>query len=177
MESTFRVIALGAALLSLASSPAFAQANPTEADNAIGRNNPCADPWVSFAVSVVKTRDGVVGRAIGSGSSFECDPQLYNGGTWNSYAELTGHVRQTLSTLASQGARFEMIQNRPGIRIANPQPSMLIGQDGAGFVSNNGGSFISNNGGTIVPPGYRLQSADGARVSLQLPGGRSLRVR
>jgi hypothetical protein len=176
MNMSIKIVVL-AAVACFVSAPVLAQPNPTEAQNAIGRNNPCADPWVSYAVSVVKSSPGVVGRAVGSGSSHECNTQLYNGGSWGSYAELIGHVRQTLTMLTSQGAKFDMVRGAPAIVVTNPQPAMLIGQDGAGFISNDGGSFISNNGGTIVPTGYRLQSADGARLSLRLPGGRALRVR
>lgn len=176
MKISNKILAF-AAIASFLSAPALAQPNPTEAESAIGRNNPCADPWVSYAVSVAKSSSSVVGRAVGSGSSHECNTQLYNGGSWSSYSELIGHVRQTLSMLSSQGARFEVVRGAPALTVTNPQAAMLIGQDGAGIVSNDGGTFISNNGGTIVPNGYRIQSSDGAKLSLRLPGGRALRLR
>lgn len=78
-------------------SPAIAQQNPNAYDTDQARNNPCRDPWVSLAVSVAKTSGTGVGRAIGSGDSDECNPALYNGGHWNSYAELLAAVRARFS--------------------------------------------------------------------------------
>jgi hypothetical protein len=185
----------------LLASVAMSQPNPTAAENAIGRNNPCADPWVSYAVSVAKSSPGVVGRAVGSGSSHECNPQLYNGGRWSSYAELLGHVRQTIDMLKGQGVRFEPYKGQPGVKLTKPpassfvsnNSSTFINNDGGSFVSNNsgtfisndsgsfvsndGGSFVSNNGGMIVASGYRIQSADGAKFSFKLPGGRAIRFK
>lgn len=172
---SFAVIAL-----TLSSIPAVAsaqRANPTEAQNAIGRDNPCADPWVSYAVSEVKTRGAAIGRAAGSGNSHECNTMLYNGGSWGSFDELLGHVRRTQSALASQNARFDMVNGAPAFVVTRPLPANLIGQDGAGIISNDGASFISNNGVTIVSSGYRLQSNDGARLNFRLPNGQNLRIR
>jgi hypothetical protein len=53
---------------------AFGHANPSPQDTQNARNNPCADPWVSLAVSISKgPTNGVPGRAAGSGNADEGD--------------------------------------------------------------------------------------------------------
>lgn len=183
---------LGSLSISLIASAALAQPNPDAEAERLGRNNPCSDPWVSLAVSVAKTHDGVVGRASGSGNSDECNIKLYNGGHWGSYAELLQYVRQTQQVLASQNVRFETRNGVPALMLIDPSrrlsPQNIVSTNGSNILLNGGGNIVAQGGGNIVAQGggnivaqgggnLHLMSTDGARVAFRLPDGSALRIK
>ena len=203
IERTFYTVIFAAGL---AAAPALAQPNPTEAQNAVGRNNPCADPWVSYAVSVAKTVGSSVGRAAGSGSSDECNTALYNDGHWNSYAELVGYARQTRQMLASQNVQFSMVGGAPALTMINPGAGIaaanvavkappgtrivasgggnLVASGGGNLVASGGGNLVASGGGNLVASGggniksgYILQGSDDAKLTFRLPTGKQIRIR
>jgi hypothetical protein len=131
---------------------ALAQPNPDARATELGRNNPCADPWLSYAVSVAKTAPGgPPGRATTSnGRDQECDVARYNGGHWNSYAELLGYVRGRIApALAPSQARVPSVQG-PAV-VGRNGASGIISNDGGSLVGNSGGTLVGNAGGTLKP--------------------------
>lgn len=177
-----RTAASLAAGLTLAIAPtAWGQANPSTVDTNNARNNPCSDPWVSLAVSVVKTTSAGPGRAAGSGAAGECDPALYGGGRWSSYSELIQHVRATRQQLASQNVQFAQVDGRGLLVMINPSTGInvanLVGAGAGNIVGAGAGNIVGAGAGNVVPPGYGLQATDGARFAFRLPNGGQLRVR
>ena len=187
-KMTFAAATLVGANLVLAGM-AHAQPNPSQADTNNARNNPCSDPWVSLAVSVVKTQGGAVGRAAGSGNTGECDVALYGGGQWSSYADLLQKVRATRAALASQNVQFALVGGQGLLTLIDPGRGLnaanivgagagnIVGAGAGNIVGAGAGNIVGAGAGNVVSPGYSLQSADGARFSFRLPNGGSLRVR
>jgi hypothetical protein len=151
-------VAVGSAVVLIASAPVSAQlANPNAAEVAQGRNNPCIDPWVSRAVSLVKTEGSKIGRAVTSnGGDGECDIKRYNGGQWNNYDELVRHVRDTFSVLRAQNI-FDTVSGNGQIGIALLNPN--IGLPADAILSHNGGTFANPANPTPV------QMAQQVRIS------------
>jgi hypothetical protein len=98
-----------AALLVVLTFPATALAipNPTPAQVAQARAaGYCSDPWVTLAIwfdtGGTRNPDGV-------GNLGECNIQLYNSGSWNSYDQLVNAVSATMH--ATNGV-FSLVDNR-----------------------------------------------------------------
>jgi hypothetical protein len=199
MKKYLPIVAVCAALGVTAGASAQKLPNPNAVETERGRNNPCADPWLSYAVSVAKSSPGVVGRAAGEGSTGECNTKLYNNGNWGSYDELVGHARATIAMLASQNVKHEVIGRSAKVVLIDPkkgvpaqsvvgvisgnaaafvQPSPVISGGAGNIISGGAGNIISGGAGNVVLPGQRnLLSTDGAKFSFKLPAGALLRVR
>jgi hypothetical protein len=182
--------------LTFLASPAASQLpNPMASETQNARNNPCADPWVSLAVSKVKGS-----RAAGSGNMGECDIKLYGGGQWGSYDELVRHVRSTRSELAAQNIQFGLRNGEPALLMIDPKKgisaSALVAAGGGNLVAAGGGNLVAAGGGNLVAAGggnlvaagggniiaagggnYSLLGTQGFKLVFKLPGGRQLRVR
>lgn len=199
--SNFRSIFLSmvaVSVLCVMSSAAVAQDNPNQTDTNNARNNPCREPWVSLAVSVVKTVGSTPGRADGSGDSGECNIALYNNGHWNSYRELLGYARAQVPVSAYEkklgsgislvgafkgrdGNTYHVFKKGDAIVGVNVG---VVGTAGGSLVSGhlcstNGGNVIAQGGGNLVPGatviaqgGGNLIGHDGASVIAQ--GGGNL---
>jgi hypothetical protein len=166
---------------------AFAQANPSPQDTQNARNNPCADPWVSLAVSISKgPTNGVPGRAAGSGNADECYVGLYNNGHWNTFAELVGSVRATRDALASQNLRMEMRGHVPVLAVidmnrlvAGLNPSQLVATGGGNIIAAGAGNLVATGGGNVIAAGagnYHVMSVD-TKCEVKLPGGMMIKVK
>jgi hypothetical protein len=158
--------------------------NPSAESVAQGRNNPCTDPWVSLAVSLVKTRGSHVGRAAGSGNSGECDIKLYNGGRWGSYDELVGHVKASQARLAAQNVRFDLHNNQPSLKLIDAargiNPANLVAAGAGNILGNAAGNLVAAGAGNLVAAGagnLRLMNVNEFRFAFDLPGGGKLLVR
>ncbi len=193
MKKYLPIIAVCAALVVTAGASAQRLPDPNAEETARGRNNPCSDPWVSYAVSVAKSSPGVVGRAAGEGPTGECNIKLYNNGSWGSYDELVRHAKATISMLASQNVKYEMVGGSPKVVLIDPRKGIpaqaviaqpIISGNAGAFVppapiiSGGAGNIISGGAGNVVAPSQRnVFNADGAKYAFKLPGGAQLRVR
>jgi hypothetical protein len=138
---------------------AQALAAPTAADTEQARRNgPCRDPWVTIALTYNRlgtyaassTPTFIAGRD-GWG---DCNTALYNGGSWNSFAELVKAVQKTSSALS--GANFSyVIVNLGGgqVKIKSMSDGVQAGIVVLKLVGNSGGTLITNDGGTLVASG------------------------
>jgi hypothetical protein len=142
-----------------------------------------------------------VGRAAGEGSTGECNTKLYNNGSWGSYDELVGHARATISMLAGQNVKHEMVGGAPKVVLIDPRkgipaqavvaPPIISGNAGAfvppapiiaggagNIVAGGAGNIVAGGAGNVVGPNQRhVMSTDGAKFSFKLPNGAHLRVR
>ena len=167
---------------------ALAQPNPTAQQVAQARTaNFCADPWLTIAIQdVVKNSR----YPNGFGYLGECNNQLYNGGRWQTYAQLRQAVSDTMASLAAQGVAIKMWVTPSG---ANSPINLLVisvtsGQ--IGYTTRFRGDLIALKGGgyTVSSPGG-MGYNDGAmwigqdtanytpaptRVKVKLPGGRAI---
>ncbi len=182
---TIGVLTTAATLVLVHAGNAQAQANPSAADSKNASNNPCTDPWISLAVSVVKTSNAGPGRASGSGAADECAPRLYNGGKWSSYAELVQAVRAHKQALASANLMWAMDGGAPAIKVIDMsrdvagQPAKIVASGGGNIVASGGGNIVASGGGNIVASGggnYKTLSV-GEKLRIPLAGGMVLVIR
>ncbi len=152
--------ACAAASLSLTAMPAFAQANPSQAETDAARRGPCRDPWVKIALDATYGQRQW-GKAL-------CPIKLYNDGRWNSYAELLGYVRGVKSANEQQGIMlvmtsppFDKVFIALGGVLKAALPSWLVGNDGASLIGNDSGGLISNVPGGLI--------SNAAQVTTGLP--------
>jgi hypothetical protein len=187
---TLRMMSLVAAALVLGavSTTTFAQynvPNPTEQENRQWRYKPCRDPWISKGIYTVT---GGRRRAQGGDVHAECNPNLYNGGSWNSYSELLNAISRTLNEEAKNKVVFESVKRRDGVQVVAlldlnqghkvlsgwlvgndgasltaEQIARLIGNDGAGLISNHSGKLIGTDGSSLI-------GTDGASLATRLGG-------
>jgi hypothetical protein len=182
---SFSIIAL-AAFVAVLSFPTMSLAtipNPTAAQTAQARAAGfCADPWVTLAIwfETASTRN-----PNGIGNLGECNIQLYNGGSWNSYDQLVSAVSATMR--ATNGV-FSMSDNHDGTLtiVTNAgggfsswaQVTGRIVATGAGnIVASGAGNIILIGGSNIILIGgsnYRLTSV--GQKAIMLPGGHVLVV-
>jgi len=171
-------------LISARSAGAQQMNNPTAERVAAARKaNFCEDPWITIAIW---TDSGGMDKPNGVGQLGECRKELYNGGSWGSFAELFRHVQATRAAVRQQGASFSLRDNGGntlavitrapnGMEIKEVVAGRLVSQDGGTIVSNGGSGLVSHDGGSIVATGggnYSVQSA--GRATITLPGGRVL---
>ena len=188
MKKRAKLAVFAAGLMISATGYAQTLPNPNAIETERGRNNPCADPWVSYAVSVAKSKPGFVGRAGGSGNSGECDIKLYNGGRWGSYDELVRHARATYASLVNQNVQF-LPDGKVGVidlarglnpdNIISTNAGAIISGGAGNIISGGAGNIISGGAGNVVggPGNFRVMNDDGARAKFKLPNGAELRVR
>ena len=145
-----RNIGLVAASLMLLSAAALAQSNPTQQEADRARNKPCRDPWINLAFE-----KGGLGTPVGAGDQGECDPKLYNSGSWSSFAQLSGAVRGARSAMSSQGVAWKFLvnkDNRNDVRLGL-FTSNVVAAGGGNVVAAGGGNVIAVSGGNIVAQG------------------------
>jgi hypothetical protein len=177
-----------ALVLGAVSTTSFAQynvPNPTEQENRQWRYKPCRDPWISKGIYMVT---GGKRYAKGGDVHAECNPNLYNGGSWNSFSELLNAISRTLNEEAKNSVQFASVKRRDGVQVVvlldlnqghkvlsgwlvgndgagltPAQIARLIGNDSAGAIGDNGAGLIGNDGSTLV-------GQDGATLAARLGG-------
>jgi len=150
----FPLIAAGI-FMSLTSITTKAQIpNPSASAVASARQRgPCRDPWITIAIESALSRS-----PQGVGTFGECNPSLYNGGSWGSYNELYQGVRTAFSNLNGNVSISRS-------SLANGQYKIVM-DAGSGFVwtqiiSHDGGTLITSDGAGVVASGggnFRVQS-------------------
>ena len=145
----FSVIAT-AVLISLSSATAYAQySNPTPQQTQHWREvGPCRDPWVSSAVTNYK---GVVN---GVGNFGECNAQMYNNGSWNSYQELFDGVKTAFQNMRGNVTISKTTMGNGNFKIVTDGGSgfvetKMITSDGASVITNDGATVIASGGGNF----------------------------
>jgi hypothetical protein len=143
MLFTFMAAAI---LLSLSSATANAQkANPSAAETQQWRQKgPCADPWVSKAVTEYK------GSVAGVGNYGDCEVGKYNNGSWSSYDDLYRGVQTAQANMRSAGVSISMTS------LGGDQRKITI-DAGGGYVVHQTVKLIGNAGGLLL-------TSDGASV-------------
>jgi hypothetical protein len=181
---TITTLFVTAVVVSMTSSAAQAQPSPTTLAQAKAANY-CSDPWVTAAIWFVTagTRN-----PSGFGTMGECNPQLYNGGSWGSYALLQQYVGASLNSLSGGGARISLtdiggnqLQIRTDLGGGYAEiitvSGHIVNTNGSNIVAQGAGNFIGHNGSAIVAQGagnYRVQSVD--QKALTLPNNHVLVV-
>ena len=171
-------------LAALSTASAFAQANPSAAYTDMARRaNYCSDPWVTIAIwdLTANTRN-----PNGFGQFGECNVQLYNGGRWNSYAQLRSAIDASLRALSSAGVQTSLIDNRNGTLSITMQAGSafdrvviqgrVVAQGGGNVVAQGGGNVVAQGGGNVIAQGAgNIVSHDGGTlISEQGPSLRTL---
>ena len=132
----------------------------------------CRDPWINNAYK------DVAGRSpVGEYEGGECNIRLYNNGSWSSYDELKGHVRElkdsgikigyaalsngnTLMIVSGNGMTAIVMLNRSG---------SVIAAGGVNVVAAGGGNFAGqisrNTPGFSFTSSYSLQSGRSIKTS------------
>jgi hypothetical protein len=187
---TLRMMSLVAAALVLGavSTTTFAQynvPNPTEQENRQWRYKPCRDPWISKGIYMVT---GGKRYAKGGDAHAECNPNLYNGGSWNSFSELLNAISRTLNDEAKNNVQFASVKRRDGIQVValldlnqghNVLSGWLVGNDGASLtpiqisqlIEDGGAYLIGNHSGKLIgTDGTTLIGTDGATLAARLGG-------
>ena len=94
-------------LVSLSATTANAAvANPNAQQVEKARSaNYCSDPWITWGIWWVtaSTRN-----PNGVGTSGECNPQLYNGGSWSNFDQLQQSIHDSLNAIAAGGGRITL---------------------------------------------------------------------
>jgi hypothetical protein len=162
-------------MLGGASTSAFAQRNPTDAESNAFRNKPCRDPWLSIALINEYGRD-----VAGSGDADACAPKLYNGGQWNNYADLVRYVRDSHNAFTSAGLSLVVQGGAPALKVSNVQLAKDAGISDAimgKVVAAGAGNVVAAGAGNVVAAGggnFSLQSATEYHIKI---GGIGLRIR
>ena len=111
----------------------------------------CRDPWVTQAITEV------TGRApTGNADNGDCNYTQYNGGQWNSYAQLKGAVQARLgggyAITSHPGAMSQSTFNSLPKQIYNGQRFALYNGKWMKIVASGAGNWnlISNDGASIV---------------------------
>ncbi|MEO8114427.1 MAG: hypothetical protein ABI655_08605 [Phenylobacterium sp.] len=111
----------------------------------------CRDPWVTQAIQEVTGRP-----PNGDHDNGECAYTLYNGGHWNSYAELKNAVNGRLGTrfAPASGPRTMSMSTFNSLQKTdwNGQKYALYAGKWMKIVASGGGNYtlISNDGASIV---------------------------
>jgi hypothetical protein len=97
-------------------------------------------------------------QPAGIGDLGECNPALYNGGSWSSYGELYRGVKTALNNMSSANVTITKTSNGDGtvkivtdaggsykwtqtVKVVSHDGGTLISQDGAGIILNGGGNY------------------------------------
>jgi hypothetical protein len=179
-------LAIAAAIASLGVAPAQAQTampNPTAAQVTSAQNaHFCSDPWITLAIWFTT---GGTRNPSGVGTLGECNAQLYNGGTWTSYAQLVQAVTATQQALRTAGASISLSDNHngtstisvaaAGITSTTTVAVSLVTASGGNIVAQGGGNIVAQGGGNIVAQGggnFGVLST--GQKSVNLPNNRVL---
>ncbi len=139
-----------------------AQTNPTQAQtDEWRRRGPCNDPWVSFAVSGFGYA-GIYLAQTSNGADGECDISQYNGGRWNSFAELVQGMDRARRDMGSRGISWE------GYKIGNSRAVFLVDNSSrilwGSLVASGGGNLISQDGGSLRTVIAKLVASGGGNL-------------
>ena len=139
----------------------------------------CRDPWINNAYK------DVAGRSpVGEYEGGECNIKLYNNGSWSSYDELKGLVRELKDSGTKIG--YAALNNGntamaasgngiTGIAVLN-RSGNVIAAGGGNVVAAGGGNVIAADGGNFAgqisrnTPGFSFTS------SYSLQSGRSIKT-
>lgn len=124
----------------------------------------CDNPLITMAIA----RETVGGLPRGCKSCGECNPALYNGGSWRSYEELCRYVREVIIALEKNGLRFKQQSGNLFVLGRKDVPAHVFQQQtlilppvvpskgpvgvnlSSPFLSEHGGGFISEHGAGLV---------------------------
>ena len=133
-------------------------------NNSRSGNHLKGDPWIFQAYAELYDR---APRAL------ELNINLYNGGTWNSYAELKGYVQEMQNALQRVSAILNEVTDGTGLMLTNIRTAI-----------NNALALINNNG-QIVAQGDDVlsrisatmrQAAEGAKLLGKKSGNKGIKV-
>lgn len=176
--------------------------DPSPAQTAQWRKaGPCRDPWVSGAVYLIT---GAMRHPAGYGDVGECDPKLYNGGSWNSFEQLVNAMYATQKAMRAQKVKWVAFVNmrnqreviladiaqqnavlggwlvgNDGASIIAATPQQLVAAGGGNMVAAGGGNMVAAGGGNVLPTAggniYSLQS--GAKRVIRLGNNSAILIR
>jgi hypothetical protein len=163
-------------LLSVSAMTADAQIrNPTQQEIAHARSTgPCQDPLISIALTYKRLGNYMTGSSTsyiaGVGTYGECNPALYNGGSWSSFDELNRGVQTTLNNLSGI-VRISMASlGNNQVKITTDAGSGFVGSDTIKLIGHDSGSLINHDGASVIAQGggnFHVQSLPNEkRVSL-----------
>lgn len=148
-------------------------------------NGPCRDPWINQAIA------SLGGRPQGTDMYGECDPKLYNGGTWSSYPELLSAVQATRRDLSANRliwravdgngqtaiALLDGTQNNAVVGGYLVSGSTVISRDPARIIGAGAGNIIGAGAGNIIGAGAgNFHTLGAAKRVVRLSNGKSLLV-
>jgi hypothetical protein len=130
----------------------------------------CKDPWITLAFKEVANR-----TPAGWSATDECNAQLYNSGSYNSYTQLRNAVRVYVNSLKLTPIHFVAVV-RPGLsmttspnalvvvaaegsiarlqaKIVSAAGGSLVGGDGASVLTQGGGNLLTQGGGNLLTQG------------------------
>jgi hypothetical protein len=123
------------------------------------RQGPCRDPWLTIAIGDVFASTHTI---QGIGDAGECNPHLYNGGSWGSYAELYRGVKTafdnmrgtvTITKTLMSDRTYKIVMDagpgyKPWTQVISNDGGTLISQDGSNIILNGGGNMRVQSTGT-----------------------------
>lgn len=151
----------------IGSSAVFAQIQPdARKTDEMRQRGPCSDPWITWAHLDASAS---IYDAVGFGSYGECNPKLYNNGSWANYTELYNAVREYRKSLQSAGINWQrVVQPNKTIAFYMTVDGEKYGLIGKGLEIKNG-NLVAAGGGNVVPTGggsYTLQSGEKKRIKI-----------
>jgi hypothetical protein len=177
------VPAVVVALVAVTAVPRAQTPNPTAAQTAQARTAAfCTDPWITLALWNVTAGTRNPG---GAGALGECNPQLYNSGSWSNYDQLLRAVSAishatpgVFNITDNHNGRLTITTTVSGFQSWVQVPGRIVSQGAGNIILNGGGNIMAQGGSNIILNGggnYRLQSADQKLLVLP-PGNRILIV-
>jgi hypothetical protein len=150
---------------------AKAQNNPTQQQtDEWRRRGTCNDPWVSMAVSSF-AYGGIYLAQTSNGADGECDVSQYNGGRWNSFAELVQGMDRARADMRTKGLQWEAYKvgnDKALFLVDSSNNKILLGK----LISQDGGSLISQDGGSLRTAIAKIVAQGGGNIVAQ--GGGNL---
>jgi hypothetical protein len=127
----------------------------------------CKDPLITQAY---KDSAGLGRTPEGWGTKGECNPKLYNNGSWSSYNQLRDLIKEVKAALVLMAFRPEIVvipgrnpattSNALGITFISDgkiKPEVkLVGQDGGTLIGNDVAGLVGNDGAGVVPRGGEI---------------------
>ena len=109
---------------------------------------PTGDPWIKAYYNNNWGRDP---------TAIEYNINNYNGGRWNSQAELGKYILEWRTNMESKKVTFASSNVLPGNQVVvvllqngTPMAVSLISNKGGGIVASGGGNIVASGGGNIV---------------------------
>lgn len=167
------------AFIIIGSASVFAQIQPdARKTEEMKQRGPCRDPWITWAHLDASAS---IYDAVGFGDYGECNPKLYNNGSWANYTELYNAVREYRKSLQSAGVSWQRVAQPngtiaffatidgekygvigKGLEIKNGK---LVAAGGGNLVAAGGGNLVGNDGASLVAAGGgNLVAAGGGNV-------------